>query len=158
VDVSMVNWMRGACDGPFQLVVDDRAFSVARIATHLQLHADVSGTAEIAANQNGSAMGVVFGHEAFSSGGLDGFPSDALRGTSILRPIATGNDLLRGRIASEPDYCIHLGDYDDEASARRAGGAAFEHLRRHVYPWLREKASGDDAPGVYPAWLRRWWK
>jgi hypothetical protein len=73
VNVSMVNWVRGPWQGPFQLVVDDRVFSVERIAAHLQLHADVSETTDIAANRTGTAKGVVFGHEAFRSCGPAGF-------------------------------------------------------------------------------------
>jgi hypothetical protein len=81
-----------------------------------------------------------------------------VRGNSFLRPVATGSDLLRGRLDTEPDYCINLTDYDDEHDAKRIGGKAFDHLRKHVHPWLKDQAESKDAAGVYPAWLRRWWK
>jgi len=170
VNVSMVNWVRGPAEGPhdiivedrvychpFRLVVDDVAYDVSRIATHLQLHADVSETADIAANRHGTAKGVAFGHEAFRSCGPDGFPREMAGQKSFIRPVATGDDLLRGRLASEPDYCINLVDCKDEDDARRTGGEAFDHLRKHVYPWLKEQAEKKDAAGVHPSWLRRWW-
>src|SRR5262249_15895916 len=38
LNVSMVNWTKGNAEGPFQLIVDEQAFPVPRIPTHLQLH------------------------------------------------------------------------------------------------------------------------
>ena len=157
VNVSMVNWKRGPCEGPFDLIVDDQVFSVARISTHLQLHADVSATAELAANRRGTTKGVVLGHDAFRSCGPEGFPLEMAGTNSCLRPVATGNDLLRGRMVTAPDYCIDLTACENEQDAKRVGGMAFEHLRRHVYPWLKKRAETRGGPGVYPAWFRRWW-
>lgn len=153
VNVSMVNWVKGDEEGPFQLIVDDISYPVAQIASHLQLHTDVSTAKLILANKSGATLGMIFGHEAFRSGS-PGFPTDA---GAAIRPVATGNDLLRGRLSTEPDYCINLTECNDEADATWVGGKAFEHLRRHVYPWLKDQAESKDAPGVYPAWLRRWW-
>lgn len=153
VNVSMVNWVKGSEEGPFQVIVDDISYPVAQIASHLQLHTDVSTAKLILANKSGATLGMIFGHEAFRSG-LPGFPTDA--GPAI-RPVAMGNDLLRGRLSTEPDYCINLTECNDEADATRVGGKAFEHLRKHVYPWVNDQAESKDAPGVYPAWLRRWW-
>lgn len=154
VNVSMVNWVKGQPAGPFQLIVDDINYPVSRIPSHLQLHSDVSTAKLILANRSGATLGMIFGHEAFRSGS-PGFPID---GGAAIRPVATGNDMLRGRLATEPDYCINLTDCNDEEDAKRVGRKAFEHLRKHVYPWLKEQAESKDAPGVYPAWLRRWWK
>ncbi len=158
VNVSMVNWVRGHSDGPFQLIVDDHTFSVDRISTHLQLHADVSRTMDIAANRSGMTNGVMFGHEAFRSCGSEGFPFDTGEGSPVVRPVATGDDLLRGRMATAPDYCIYLANLNDEEEAKRVGGSAFEHLRKHVYAWLRERAESGRETNDYAAWLRKWWK
>ncbi len=68
LDVSMVNWVKGLSEGPHSLIVEDQVFAVARIPTHLQLYADVSDSQKIAANRSGSAMGVIFGSDAFRAG------------------------------------------------------------------------------------------
>jgi len=153
VNVSMVNWVKGHVAGPFQLIVDDVSYPVSRIASHLQLHADVSKAKLVLANKSGASLGMIFGHEAFRSGS-PGFPQDA---GAAVRPVATGDDMLRGRLTTEPDYCINLTECSNEDDAKRVGGKAFDHLRNRVYPWLKAQAEAKDAPGVYPSWLRRWW-
>ncbi len=158
VDVSMVSWVRGPSHGPFQLVVEDRAFPVDRIPTHLQLHADVSGTTKILANRIGATKGVVFGHEAFRSCGTEGFPFQIPRRETVVRPVATGDDLLRGRLSREPDHCIYLGECTDEDAACSLGGAAYDHLRRHVYPMVKERAESGEETKHYEAWIKRWWQ
>ncbi len=93
--VSMVNWAKGDVPGPFELIVEDDVFRVPRIATHLQLHCDVSEALVIKANDDSTTMGVIFGHDAFRSDS-PGFPRE-LHGRA-LRPVATGDDMLRGRL------------------------------------------------------------
>lgn len=158
VNVSVINWMRGPSTGPFELSVDDRTFSLPRIPTHLQLYADVSETADIGANRAGTIKGVMFGHEAFRSCGAGGFPFEIVQGTTWLRPVATGDDLLRGRMATGPDYCVYLVGSPDEADAERVAGAAFGHLQNHVYPWLKSRAENGRETSDYTTWLRTWWK
>jgi hypothetical protein len=158
VNVSMVNWVRGPSEAPYQLVVEDEVFSLDHIPTHLQLHADVSVTRDIVANAAGMAEGVSFGHAAFRSCGEDGFSLEAARGNSFVRPVATGDDLLRGRMASAPDYCIDLRGCKSEAEARAAGGTAFEHLKRHVYTSIKERADSGKDTAHYKSWLLYWWK
>ncbi|MEJ7600094.1 MAG: DNA methyltransferase [Kofleriaceae bacterium] len=154
VNVSMVNWVRGPCDGPFQLIVDNQTLSVDRIESHLQLHSDVSRAVDIVSNRGGATRGVMFGHDAFRSGSA-GFPFE-LRAACI-RPVATGDYLLRARIGSDPEYCIDLRTCSNEAEANATGGAAFEHLKKLVYPAVREKAGSGKEGKHYEGWLRRWW-
>jgi hypothetical protein len=156
VNVSMVNWIRGRLEGPHQLVVDDRTFLIDRIATHLQLHADVRKAASIEANRAGVTMGVTFGHKAFRSG-TPGFPLELRGRRAFIRPVATGDDMLRGRMEVDPDYCIDLRDCMSEAEALATGGVALEYLKKHVYPMLKQRADSGKETKHYEAWLRRWW-
>jgi SAM-dependent methyltransferase len=152
VNVSMVNWVKGPATEPYDLIVEDVLYSVPRIATHLQLHTDVSAATKLARNEGLTSMGVIFGHEAFVSTS-PGFPAP---GSPGVRPVAGGDDLLRGKLPTSPDYCIYL--VADEAVVRASARAAYDHLKTHVYPWLKAQAESKDAPGVYPSWIRRWWK
>lgn len=158
VNVSMVNWVRRSEAGPHALIVDDQTFLVERIPTHLQLYADVSATRNLAANAFGMAEGVSFGSPAFRSGGAKGFSLAAVRGRACIRPVATGDDLLRSRLAFEPDFCIDLRDCSSEEDARRVGGPAYEHLRKHVYTAIKARAESGGDTEHYKSWLRYWWK
>ena len=158
VNVAMVNWVRGNEAGPHTLIVDDHTFLVDRIPTHLQLHADVSETKDLDANACGMAEGVSFGNPAFRSGGAKGFSLATVGRGGHLRPVATGDDLLRSRLATEPDYCIDLRDCQTEAEAKRIGGPAYEHLRKHVYSAIKARAESGGDTDHYKSWLRVWWK
>ncbi len=161
LDVSMVNWVKGSSAGPHQLVVENQVFHVTQIPTHLQLHANVGEAQKILANRSGSAMGVIFGSDAFRSAHSKnpiGFPLDELRRKSFTKPVATGDDMLRGLLVTNPDYCLHLVDYETEAAAERHGGAGFNHLKRHVYPMVKERAEADGETHHYERWLRTWWQ
>ncbi len=152
VNVSMVNWVRGECAGPYKLEIDNTTFEVMRIHPHLELHADVTSTTDLAVNTGGMSEGVGFRHPAFR------WPGPApLRNESSLRPVATADDLLRGRIDSA-EYCVWLVDSDTEEEARTLGGAVFDHLRRHVYAFLKERAESGAETKHYETWLRKWWK
>jgi hypothetical protein len=107
VNVSMVNWVRGAAAGPHQLIIDEDVYQLNKIPTHLQIHPDVSATHKLAANANGMNEGVNFGHEAFRSS-ADGFPIDERENLPAIRPVATADDMLRGKMSTTPDYCIYL--------------------------------------------------
>ena len=157
VDVSMVNWVKGCVDGPFELIVGGEVYAVPRIHPHLQLHCDVNEAETIAENSKGGIThGVMFGHEAFRSSGPIGFPLE-LRGKGFIRPVATGNDLMCGRLSAAGDYCIDLSACSSEEAAK-ASGAAFVHLRKHVYPWLKERAESGKETNDYAAWFRKCWK
>jgi hypothetical protein len=158
VNVSMVNWTRGAADGPCELIVDGKLYPVPRISTHLQLYADVSTAKNIAANADGMIEGVSFGHGAFRSGSEVGFQLAALRGKPCVRPVATGDDLLRSRLSADPDYCIDLRAAKTEAEAKALGGAAFDHLKKHVYPSIKSRADSGSDTDHYKSWLTYWWK
>lgn len=144
LNVSMVNWVKGTSDGPHSLFIADEVFLLDRIPTHLQLQTDLSGARPIEANAGGTAEGVSFGHAAFRSGGSEGFELQTVRMERFVRPVATGDDLLRGRLTVCPDYCIYLTDCETEESARRIGGPAFEHLKRHVYVSVKERADSEE--------------
>lgn len=158
VNVSMVNWTRGDVPGPHQLTIDEQVFALDRIPTHLQLHADVGEARSIAANGDRTAEGVSFGHSAFRSSGPDGFSVELVGRRSCVRPVATGDDLLRGRLSVAPDYCIDLRSAKTEAEAEQQGGNGFVHLQTHVYPTIRLRADSSSATDHYRSWLSCWWK
>ena len=160
VNVCMVNWIKAHVDGPFHLIVDEHDIVVDRIPTHLQLHADVSTAIQLRSSEQESTIptnGVMFGHEAFRSSGQSGFHFQIPSQGRALRAVATGDDLLRGRMESEPDYCIYFANAD-EGQAKKMAPLAFEHLRKHVYPWLKSRADSGRESGDYSSWLRKWWK
>jgi len=158
VNVAMVNWVRGACDeGPHQLIVEDQVFLLRRIPTHLQLHADASGAKDIAANVLRFAEGVQFGHPAFRFT-LSRVPAELAKESSVVRPVATGDDLLRGRLSQDPDYCIDLRNADTEAAAKKLGGAAFLYLKQELYPFIKGRADKPGEADHYSDWIKCWWK
>ncbi len=159
VNVSMVNWVRGSAEGPYELLVGDQVFPVERIPTHLQLHADVGGAKSIAANAAGTSEGINFAHPAFrlSAAEVSALELDRVA-ASCIRPVATGDDLLRGRIADAPDFCVDLRAAKTEDAARAMGGPAFERLKSHVYPTIKERAESGKETNHYATWLRKWWK
>jgi hypothetical protein len=132
--------------------VDDQAFELSRIASHLQLHDDVSQTIDIVANGNQAPQGVSFGHPAFRSE-AQGF---GFNSTSGIRPRAGADDMLRGRLIASPESCIYL-VADSEHEAQSANPEAFAHLRKNVYPLVKARAESGVETGHYKTWLRRWW-
>lgn len=158
LNVSMVNWVKADVPGPHTLVVDGTAYQLPRIPTHLQLHADVGEAREIRANRDGTTMGVIFGHAAFRSRGRDGAFGQGVGVSRCVRPVVTGDDMLRGRLLAEPEYCINLVGCASEAEARKVGGKAFEHLRNTVYPYLEQRALSASDTGDFAHWFRTWWQ
>mgnify|MGYP000614948206 FL=1 len=156
LNVSMVNWLKGQANGPFQLVIDNQAYDLPRIATHLQLQEDLASAAEIQVNEGRTAMGVIFGHDAFRRGDDPTFPTDALRGTPFLRPVATGSDLLRNRLSTSPDHCIYMQDLRTEQEARAAARPGYDHLKNHVLPFVKARAESENTHH-FQRWLRTWW-
>ena len=167
LNVSMVNWIKASADGigaplappPHTLVVDDYAYALDRIPTHLQLYADLTAVRPVAANESGTSIGVQFGSDAFRASGEGGFafgPQD-LPDPSILRPVAAGDDLLRGKLCG-PDSCIWLVGCESEGAAEAVGGAAFAHLKRTILPLVRERAAAESGVSHYGRWLQVWWK
>jgi SAM-dependent methyltransferase len=148
LDVCMVNWVNGPAEGPHRLIVDGRTHLRSRIATHLQLHADVSGAKKLEANSHGTAMGVIFGSDAFT---FDVSPS-SFEAMNIVRPVATGTDTLTGVLERSPTYCIHLGLCRTRADAEAAAGSAFADIERRLLPEVRAKTA------TYEGWLERWWQ
>jgi hypothetical protein len=154
VNVSMVNWIKGAGEAPFSLVVDGRTFPVARIPTHLQLFADLGSAKELRANARGTSMGPIFGHPAFRSG-EDTFSPTAFGSGPHIRHVATANDLLRGEA---PGVCIWLAQYETEPEAEAAGGAAFHYLKNRVYVEVKARAESGNGTNDFRHWLRTWWR
>jgi hypothetical protein len=152
VNVSMVNWVKDETAGPFTLIVDDQAFELPRIASHLQLHKDVSEATDIAANGDNAPQGVSFGHPAFRSG-PSGFGFACANG---VRFRAGADDMLRGTLQKKPEFCIYL-VAKSEHDAQAANPEAFAHLRTHVYPLVRSRAESGKETNHYSTWLRRWW-
>ena len=157
VDVSMVNWTKGPAHGPYYLIVDDVAVPMDRVPTHLQMKTDLGEAKVLQANRSGTAMGVIFGSDAFVLNNQDAL-FEKLKGKPYFRPVATGTHMLTGVMAREPDYCILLTAYETEAKAEAAGGAAFKHLRQAVYPMIKERATTDEQTHHYERWLKAWWQ
>ncbi len=157
VNVAMVNWVNGPAAGPHLLVVEDVLFEVQRIPTHLQLHSDVSTAKDIIANNLGLAEGVQFGHAAFRFS-LSNIPTGIVRHAPVVRPVATGDDLLRGRLPTVPDYCVDLAAANTEEDAEKLGGAAFQYLKRELYPFIKSRVDKGGETDHYSAWIRGWWK
>ncbi len=157
LNVSMVNWCKGRLPGPHTLEVDGARHELDRIATHLQLHADVSESRSIRANDDGTGMGVIFGHEGFRSSGGDGFVLAKIGKLECVRPVATGDDLLRGKMAADPDYCIYLLG-SSEPDAARAGGRAFDHLKSVVLPMIEQRVAQETSTHHFKRWIKTWWQ
>lgn len=151
VNVSMVNWVKGPASGPFTLLVDDQIFSLPHIATHLQLHSDTSDARDIRVNGDQSPQGVSFGHPAFR-GGESGFGF----GGFGVRPRAGADDMLRGKLTTDPEECIYL-PAASEQEARAANPRAYQYLHEQVFPLVKGRAESGTETGHYKAWLRRWW-
>jgi hypothetical protein len=151
LNVSMVNWVKGNALGPHTLVLDEEAFEVSRIATHLQLAADTSDTKSIVENAAGTSMGVIFGTNLFRVD-ANQRPFADLRANGAVRPIAAGTALLTGELGVSPEWCVYLGNQVREQDARNVGAEGFAHLQRIVRPYVESVA------GKYPGWSARWWQ
>jgi hypothetical protein len=154
LNVSMVNWVKGHLDGPHQLLVESHVYDLASIPSHLQLHRDLTTTRTIEANKSGTTMGVIFGHESFRFGHDDSLDFSE----RAVRPAATGDDMLRGRLSIAPEYCIYFGRCRTEHEASQLGTKALYYLRKQLYPWLAERAGGARDTGDYATWFRKWWR
>jgi hypothetical protein len=78
------------------------------------------------------------------------------RARPFVRPSAGASELLRGKLAVDPDYLVDLSRCESEAEARTAG-AAFDYVKKHVRPLVQKKA--DTATTAhYKTWLRTWWR
>lgn len=84
-------------------------------------------------------------------------PLDEVGRRTFLRPVASGIPLLTGQLSRAPEYCIDLTQYATEREAQHAG-AAFAHLKKHVYTMVRERARTGSDTHHYERWLRTWWQ
>lgn len=157
IDVSMVNWINAPAMGPHTLVVNEIAMSMARVPTHLQAQTDASQAQALAANKFGSAMGVIFGSDAFTSDGPNGSEISDNRRKKCVRPVATGTDMLTEKMVTSPTWCIWLTEHETEDEAA-AAGTLYAHVRRHVLPMIKSRASTGAETHHYERWLRTWWK
>jgi len=157
VTVSMVNWVKGEVQGPHRLEVDGELFEQARIASHLQLHADTSEAKTIAANGLHTIQGIQLGTKKFEV--RSDRIADIARDPSarpFLRPAASADGLLRGGAETSPTYVIDMTTCASESEAR-AGGAAFSYISEHVLPFVKKKAE-EATTGHYKKWLETWWR
>ncbi|HQY63247.1 MAG TPA: N-6 DNA methylase [Polyangiaceae bacterium] len=152
LNVSMVNWVKGPATPPHQLFVDEHAFDLVRISTHLQLHTDLSDTRTIAANALGTAMGVIFGSDLFVVEQSRELDSPKLRGRGIIRPIAAGTALVTGHLQTAPSECIYLGSCTTESEVRKLAGDAYKSLITSLRPYV------ESVEVKYPGWSARWWQ
>lgn len=151
LNVSMVNWIKGELPGPHELIVDGETYKVPRIATHLQLHTDLSQADDIRANKSGTSMGIIFGTNAFQAP-AELLDNAVIRRSGVLRPVITGTSLLTGQLSIAPEYVVFLADCGTAGDASRKGGPAFTWLERNLRPHVARVAE------QYPGWLDRWWQ
>ncbi len=158
VNVSMVNWVKGAAeDEPRHLVIDGAVYHPGTIQSSLQLDVHLGSAVALAANARGTSQGLVLGTKEFQ------FDADVARSLcadkrarTFVKPVAVASHLLRGRLTADPDYVIDMSRCETESDAKN-GGAAFEYLRKNVYPLVREKAA-NTTTDHYKSWLRTWWR
>ncbi|MEQ8272481.1 MAG: N-6 DNA methylase [Deltaproteobacteria bacterium] len=154
LNVSIVNWTLQSREGPFRLQVADRIYEVDAVGPELRIQPDLKGARTLRSNAEGTALGVILGSSDFVVTG------ETLRGAAddgVARPIATGGDMLGGKLVSQPGYCAWLADSSTEELARSASPTAARHLRAHVYPMIEARASNPKSTKHYAGWLRRWW-
>lgn len=158
VNVSMVNWVKGAAEGePRRLLVDGSLYEPKVIPASLQLSVDLGSAVPITEQALRCTVGIQTGTKAFE---VDPKVAAELRRDRRARPfirqVASASDLLRGRLHSEPDYVIDLSSCDSEDDAKKTG-AAYEHLKKHVLPFVRDRAN-KATTAHYKTWLRTWWR
>jgi hypothetical protein len=158
VNVSMVNWVKGPAAGePRRLVIDGAAFEPKVIPPTLQLDVNLTGASALAANSRGTSQGLVLGTKEFQF--EDDVARELLRDNRaqpFVRPVAVASHMLRGRLSTAPEYVIDMSHCETESEAKQ-GGSAFDYLKKHVYAFVRDKAS-NAAEEHYKEWLRAWWR
>ncbi len=158
VNVSMVNWVKGAAEGePHYLIFNGMVYERDVIPPSLQLSADLGAAHKLAANANGSSQGLVLGTKEFQ---IDESTATSLRcdarAQRFLSPMAGASHLLSGRLTTTPDFVIDMSRCATESSARQ-GGSAFTYLQKRVYPLVQQKAT-TATTDHYKNWLRTWWR
>jgi hypothetical protein len=158
VNVSMVNWVKGAAEGePRRLVIDGAMFEPKFIPPTLQLDVNLTGASALAANARGSSQGLVLGTKEFQ---FDGEVARELlrdkRARRFVKPVAVASHMLRGRLSTDPEYVIDMSLCETESEAKQ-GGPAFDYLKKHVHAFVRDKAN-NAAEEHYKEWLRAWWR
>jgi hypothetical protein len=152
VKVSMVNWTKGPWGGPRTLIVEDGAYELSTIAPHLQLHADLGRAQELKANVAGTSQGMVLGSKLFEIGASEVAKLLGDRAAApFVRAVADATRLFTGRLETNPNFAVDMSSCETEPAAR-SGGAAFDFLKAHVFPYVRSKGS------TYEGWLDRWWQ
>jgi type I restriction-modification system DNA methylase subunit len=155
-DVSIVNWIKGATTRQPRLVTaDGQVVRPVTIAPHLQLHRDMSDASSLQANAAGTAMGVIFGSDAFD---LPPKLVDGAVRAGCARPVLTGTSLLTGRCESDLQAALMFTDCSSEAEAHRLFPQGLQHLRTHLLPMITERASAGSSTHHYARWLRAWWE
>ncbi|MBV8758202.1 MAG: class I SAM-dependent DNA methyltransferase, partial [Deltaproteobacteria bacterium] len=103
VNVSMVNWVKGAAEGePRRLVIDGAVFEPKVIPPTLQLDVNLTGARALNANDKGTSQGLVLGTKEFQ------FESDVARelrrdkrARRFIKPVAVASHMLRGKLSTE---------------------------------------------------------
>lgn len=158
LNVSMINWVKGPADGePRRLVIDGAVYEPKAISPTLQLSTDLTGATALAANARGTSQGLVLGTKEFQ---FDAAVARELwgdkRARPFIKPVAHGNHLLAGRLTANPEFVVDMSRCASEAEAKQ-GGAAFDYIRKNVYPIVRGKAE-TATTDHYKNWLRTWWR
>lgn len=97
----------------------------------------------------------MFGHDGFLIS-----PGEAARlgAGTIVRPTATGTDILTGKSLVSPAWAVWLHGSSSEEEARARSESGFDYLRRRVLPHVEAKANDPKRPKHYQRWLERWWE
>ncbi len=153
--VSVVNWLRGNPDGLRRLVVHDRVHLVARIEPHLQLHGSVGDAKSIAANGEGTTLGVIFGSPDFQ---VRGEVAAWVANEGALRATASGTDILAGKLEASPSFVVWLADCASETEAAQRSPTGFDHLARTVRTSIERRLAAPNATSDWATWMKRWWR
>lgn len=152
VRVSMVNWTKGYVQGPHSLIVEDRLYLVPAIAPHLQLHGDASGVITLKSNEpEFTTAGIQLGTKAFQVPGSAAarIAAEDLGGV-LIRPLLSAADLLRGKVARDPDYVL---DGNHLQSPPAQDGSAASRLLHGVI-----KTEVHSLSSTFDGWSDRWWQ
>lgn len=155
VNVSIVNWRKGNWTRGGRLHLDGKVYRVDRVPAHLQLHADIGDAKDLRYPPASASMGVIFGSDEFL------IPTTALErfvAEGCVRTLASGADVLSGKVHRSPRLALWLADFRSEEAATGGCPAAFSYLQARVFPALSQRAAGKKATGDWKAWLKRWWQ
>ncbi len=153
IRVSAVSWLRGQHVGPRFLIVDGRRYRRKRIPSHLELRADTSTAAALAANDAGTSQGVDYSSTSFylTKEAADELSEDRDAAGRIFG-LTTGADVLSGKFRRHPQWAVYIDS--DHLEQPASPGAFTRYLHQDIKSSVSERAQKSS----YRSWLRTWWR